>query len=35
MAAAMLTFSDSDPQVFVIPKEDVIRVYSVVLMFRY
>lgn len=29
------TFSDSDPQVFVIPKEDVIRVYSVVLMFRY
>lgn len=29
------TFSDSDPQVFVIPKEDVIRIYSVVLMFRY
>ena len=29
------TFSDSDPQEFVIPKEDVIRVYSVVLMFRY
>ena len=29
------TFSDSDPQEFVIPKGDVIRVYSVVLMFRY
>lgn len=29
------TFNESDPQVFVIPKEDVIRVYSVVLMFRY
>lgn len=29
------TFSDTDPQEFVIPKGDVIRVYSVVLMFRY
>ena len=29
------TFNDSDPQIFVIPKEDVIRVFSVVLMFRY
>lgn len=29
------TFNDADPQEFVIPKEDVIRVYSVVLMFRY
>ena len=28
-------FNDSDPQIFVIPKEDVIRVFSVVLMFRY
>lgn len=29
------TFSDSDSQSYVIPQEDVIRVYSVVLMFRY
>ena len=29
------TFNDSDPQIFVIPQEDVIRVFSVVLMFRY
>ena len=29
------TFNESDPQIFVIPKEDVIRVFSVVLMFRY
>ena len=29
------TFNDSDPQIFVIPKEDVIRVFSVVPMFRY
>lgn len=29
------TFNESDPQTYVIPQEDVIRVYSVVLMFRY
>ena len=29
------TFNESDPQIFVIPKDDVIRVFSVVLMFRY
>lgn len=29
------TFNDADPQNFMIPKDDVIRVYSVVLMFRY
>ena len=29
------TFNESDPQIFVIPKEDVIRVFSVVLMCRY
>lgn len=29
------TFNDIDPQEFEIPKDDVIRVYSVVLMFRY
>lgn len=29
------TFNDTDPQEFPIPKTDVIRVYSVVLMFRY
>ena len=29
------TFNESDPQAYVIPQEDVIRVYSVVLMFRY
>ena len=29
------TFNESDPQSYVIPKEDIIRVYSVVLMFRY
>ena len=29
------TFNDSDPQSYVIPQEDIIRVYSVVLMFRY
>lgn len=29
------TFDESDPQTYVIPQEDVIRVYSVVLMFRY
>ena len=29
------TFNESDPQTYVIPQEDVIRVFSVVLMFRY
>ena len=29
------TFNESDPQSYVIPQEDIIRVYSVVLMFRY
>ena len=29
------TFNESDPQRYVIPQEDIIRVYSVVLMFRY
>ena len=29
------TFNESDPQSYVIPREDIIRVYSVVLMFRY
>ena len=29
------TFSETDPQSYIIPKEDVIRIYSVVLMFRY
>ena len=29
------TFNESDPQAYIIPQEDVIRVYSVVLMFRY
>ena len=29
------TFNESDPQTYIIPQEDVIRVYSVVLMFRY
>ena len=29
------TFNESDPQTYVIPQEDIIRVYSVVLMFRY
>ena len=29
------TFDESDPQSYVIPQEDIIRVYSVVLMFRY
>lgn len=29
------TFNESDPQNYVIPQEDIIRVYSVVLMFRY
>ena len=29
------TFNDSDPQSYVIPQDDIIRVYSVVLMFRY
>lgn len=29
------TFNESDPQIYVIPQEDIIRVYSVVLMFRY
>ena len=29
------TFNDSDPQSYIIPQEDIIRVYSVVLMFRY
>ena len=29
------TFNESDPQCYVIPQEDIIRVYSVVLMFRY
>ena len=29
------TFNESDPQSYVIPQKDIIRVYSVVLMFRY
>ena len=29
------TFNESDPQKFIIPQDDVIRVFSVVLMFRY
>ena len=29
------TFNESDPQCYVISQEDIIRVYSVVLMFRY
>ena len=29
------TFNESDPQSYVIPQVDIIRVYSVVLMFRY
>ena len=29
------TFNESDPQSYVIPQEDISRVYSVVLMFRY
>ena len=29
------TFNESDPQSYVIPQDDIIRVYSVVLMFRY
>ena len=29
------TFSETAPQSYIIPKEDVIRIYSVVLMFRY
>ena len=29
------TFNESDPQTYIIPQEDIIRVYSVVLMFRY
>lgn len=29
------TFSESDPQTFIIPKDDVIRIYAVVIMFRY
>ena len=29
------TFSETDPQSYIIPKGDVIRIYSVVLMFRY
>lgn len=29
------TFNESDPQSYVIPQEDIIRVYSIVLMFRY
>ena len=29
------TFNESDPQTYVIPQEDIIRIYSVVLMFRY
>ena len=29
------TFNEADPQSYVIPQEDIIRVYSVVLMFRY
>ena len=29
------TFNESDPQSYVIPQEDIIRVYSVVLLFRY
>ena len=29
------TFNESDPQSYVVPQEDIIRVYSVVLMFRY
>lgn len=29
------TFNESDPQCYIIPQEDIIRVYSVVLMFRY
>lgn len=29
------TFNDSDPQEFEIPKEDVIRIYKKVIMFRY
>ena len=29
------TFNESDPQSYVIPQEDIIRVYSVMLMFRY
>ena len=29
------TFNESDPQSYVIPQEDIIRIYSVVLMFRY
>ena len=29
------TFNESDPQSYIIPQEDIIRVYSVVLMFRY
>ena len=29
------TFNESDPQSYVIPQEEIIRVYSVVLMFRY
>lgn len=28
-------YNDSDPQEFIIPKDDVIRVYKMVLMFRY
>lgn len=29
------TFNDTDPQEFIIPKDDVIRIYRKVLMFRY
>ena len=29
------TFNESDPQTYIIPQEDIIRVYSVMLMFRY
>lgn len=29
------TFNESDPQTFIIPKEEVIRIYAVVMMFRY
>lgn len=29
------TFNESDPQSYIIPQDDIIRVYSVVLMFRY
>lgn len=28
-------FNDSDPQEFIIPKRDIIRVYKIILMFRY